>query len=145
MDVDRAQGGPEMFSERLRKLRQSKGLSRKELGQALGLAESTISNYENDLRTPDYELLTRIADFFEVSTDYLLGRTDDPKGHVSGDYSVSLEELMFLRWIREHVKGVFFAEFDEAPEESKQAVMETLRWYWETIEKPRIMKEKNPS
>jgi len=134
-----------VFADRLRELRSISGISRKELAQGIGIAESTIANYENNLRLPDYEVLTRIADFFDVTTDYLLGRTDDPKGQATREEPITIEELAFLRWVRKHVKGVFFAEFDEAPEESKQAVMETLRWYWETIEKPRIKKNENPS
>lgn len=46
----------------------------KELGQKLNLAESTISGYENGNRKPDYDTLNKFADFFDVSTDYLLGR-----------------------------------------------------------------------
>ncbi|WP_035462242.1 helix-turn-helix domain-containing protein [Alicyclobacillus macrosporangiidus] len=131
-----------MFGKRLRYLRQQKHLTMKELGQIFGLAESTISGYENGIRSPDIELLPKFADFFGVSVDYLLGRTDDPHGSTPVGEDISFEEKEFLRWVREHVTGVFFAEFDEAPEESKAAVMETLRWYWENIEKPRMKKNK---
>lgn len=68
------------FGARLRELRQRKGLTQAELAKALSLGESTISFYEADRREPDYCTLKAIADFFRVSTDYLLGRTDDPQG-----------------------------------------------------------------
>ena len=65
-----------MIGIRIKILRNSLGLTQKQLGTHLGLGESTISQYENENRTPDYETLNHIADFFDVSTDYLLGRTN---------------------------------------------------------------------
>lgn len=61
---------------RLRELRKSKKLTMREFGNLLGVAESTISLYENGKREPDSKTLMWIADYFEVSLDYLLGRTD---------------------------------------------------------------------
>lgn len=61
------------FGDRLKKLRKSKpDLSQKKFGERLGLAESTISMYEQNRREPDYETLIKIADFFDVSIDYLI-------------------------------------------------------------------------
>lgn len=65
-----------MLNIKLRELRKEKRLTMKELGKILSLAEPTISGYENGTRSPDYETLNKIADVFNVSTDYLLGRTD---------------------------------------------------------------------
>lgn len=65
------------FGKKLRKLRIEKGLTQADLAATLSLGESTISFYESNKRQPDYETLTKIADFFKVSTDYLLGRTDN--------------------------------------------------------------------
>ncbi|MBD5081130.1 MAG: ParB N-terminal domain-containing protein [Ruminococcaceae bacterium] len=56
----------------LRKLRKDKKLSMKELGSIIGVAESTISLYESGKREPDYKTLLTLAQFFNVSTDYLL-------------------------------------------------------------------------
>ncbi|MFL0477955.1 HTH-type transcriptional regulator Xre [Bacillus licheniformis] len=60
------------FGENLKKLRYEKNLSQKKLGNKLGLAESTIGMYEQGKRQPDYETLIKIADFFDVSIDYLI-------------------------------------------------------------------------
>ncbi|MCM3789468.1 helix-turn-helix domain-containing protein [Domibacillus indicus] len=68
-----------MFGNRLRELRKEKKLTMKELGKKFSLAESTISGYENGNRKPDSEMINAFADFFEVSTDYLYGRTDKRK------------------------------------------------------------------
>lgn len=62
---------------RLRELRISKGFTMKQVGLALGLAESTISLYETGKREPDIATLGRFADLYGVSVDYLLGRVDD--------------------------------------------------------------------
>ena len=60
---------------KIRELRKAKKVSMKELGQAIGgYAESTISLYENNKRQPDQATLIKLADFFGVSVDYLLGR-----------------------------------------------------------------------
>lgn len=64
------------FSARLSQLRNERSLSQKELAEHLGLGRTTIANYEQDTRFPNPKVLCNIADFFNVSIDYLLGRTD---------------------------------------------------------------------
>ena len=66
----------EDFSVRLRKLRKRKGLRQRELADRLGLAQTTIANYEQNIRFPDQRILKRIADHFDVSLDTLLGRDE---------------------------------------------------------------------
>lgn len=63
------------LGELLAELRQDKGITQKELGQILCVSPGTISNYENGVHLPDAEKLVALADFFHVTTDYLLGRT----------------------------------------------------------------------
>lgn len=58
------------------KLRTEKGIYQKELAAHLKVSTGTISNYEKGHHAPDLETLCRIADFFGVTTDYLLGRTN---------------------------------------------------------------------
>lgn len=67
------------FSDHLKSLRQSKGVTQKQLGEAIGSSERGIQNYELGISKPKYEIILALADYFEVSTDYLLGRTEDPK------------------------------------------------------------------
>lgn len=59
----------------LEELRKDRGLSQKDLGKILHVTPGTISNYENNVNLPGTERLIDIADFFQVSTDYLLGRS----------------------------------------------------------------------
>lgn len=64
------------FQSVLKSLRKSNGLTQDELAKILKISRSTIGMYENGSREPDFETLERIADFFNVDTDFLLGRTD---------------------------------------------------------------------
>lgn len=64
------------FGELLAKLRKENGILQKELATYLNVTVATISNYEKGVHSPDYDTLVRLADFFDVSTDYLLQRTD---------------------------------------------------------------------
>lgn len=63
-----------MFANKVKYLRQSKELSQVQLAEKLGVAKQSVSNWENDNIMPSIEMLVKIADYFNVSTDYLLGR-----------------------------------------------------------------------
>ena len=63
--------------ERLRELRKSKGISLKELGTIIGVAESTMSLYESGKRQPDYETLLKLAEYYGVTVDYLLRGSEE--------------------------------------------------------------------
>ena len=64
------------FSERIRELRQEKGIKQREMADILGVKLRSYQNYEGGDRRPDYEGLVALADYFDVTTDYLLGRSD---------------------------------------------------------------------
>lgn len=64
---------------RLKELREKRNLSQLKLAMDLGLNQNGISRYENGVRQADYETLIKFADYFDVSIDYLLERTDNPK------------------------------------------------------------------
>ena len=76
-------------------LRREKELGQKELAAKLNLSIGTISNYENGVHHPDLNTLCRIADLFNVTTDYLLGRTgyrcppEILKDYIATDYMIS--------------------------------------------------------
>ena len=68
----------QFFSQRIYELRKRRGLSQKELGDAVGLSHKSISTIESGLSSTSIEKLILLADFFGVSTDYLLGRREEP-------------------------------------------------------------------
>ncbi|MBF4693971.1 helix-turn-helix domain-containing protein [Fusibacter ferrireducens] len=68
-----------MLGTRLRELRNEKNLTQNEISQLLKIPRGTNAHYELDKRQPDNDTLKSLADFFDVSLDYLLGRTDIKK------------------------------------------------------------------
>ena len=64
---------------RLKYLRQKKGISQLKLAMDLSVNQNSISRYETGEREAGYEMLIRLADYFDVSVDYLLERTNNPK------------------------------------------------------------------
>ena len=64
---------------RLKELRKQRGVSQLRLAMDLGLSQNTVSRYENGEREADYRTLILLGDYFNVSIDYLLGRTDNPR------------------------------------------------------------------
>lgn len=64
------------FGERVKGLRESFNLTREELAREFGISYSTLSKYETNGRFPDKDMLKNFADYFDVSLDYLLGRSD---------------------------------------------------------------------
>jgi HTH-type transcriptional regulator, competence development regulator len=68
-----------MLGETIAKLRKEKGLSQYELADRLGFSRGKLSNYEQGSRQPDYDTLKKIADYFNVSIDQLLGREEKVK------------------------------------------------------------------
>ena len=78
-----------MFNIRLREMRMKRGFTQRHLSDLLGIAIRSYQCYETGTRTPNYELLTRIADILDVSIDYLFGRDDFLKAH-----GVSVDEYL---------------------------------------------------
>jgi len=81
------------FGYRIRGLRRGRKKNQKELAAFLGLSQTTIANYENNSRFPNDATLIRLADYFHVSLDYLLGRTDDSSPFISQHQQVHNKEL----------------------------------------------------
>lgn len=64
------------FEERLFHLRNEKGVSQQKIGEVLGVTRWSVHNYETGKNRPDYDGLLALADFFDVSLDYLVGRSE---------------------------------------------------------------------
>jgi len=74
-----------MRGDRLKKLRESRRMTHAELAELLGLGVRQISRYESGVNDPTGDVLIKIAEVFNVSTDYLLGIVDDPTPHLRVD------------------------------------------------------------
>lgn len=115
-----------MLGTRLKALRNERKLTQKQLAEKINVTHVSISGYESGNRTPDTDTLQRIADFFEVSTDYLLGRTDNPgnsqEDKDEAEFQAFANDPELKRWYRELPK-------------SKEEDLRMLRSMWEVIKK----------
>lgn len=94
-------------TDRLRTLREQHGWSQRELARRCGVSDAQINKYESGQTDPSSTYLKLIAEQLNVSTDYLLGVTDDPQGHY-GDGQLSDDEHAMLQiYRREGWPGVF--------------------------------------
>lgn len=85
-------------SEVIRNLRTKNNLSSKELSKILNISESSVSLYESGKRKPSLDLLIKIADYFSVSTDYLLGISDkeNENNMAEKDFSMLIENIVYF-------------------------------------------------
>ena len=72
-----------MLSENIKKARNDRHLSQRALADIIGVSQQTVGSWEVGRTSPDNEMLKKLASFFNVSVDYLLGRTDEPGGTAS--------------------------------------------------------------
>jgi transcriptional regulator with XRE-family HTH domain len=78
------------FASRARDCRKNKGFTQKQIAAKFGISERTWQDYERGIRTPTFEGLLNFADFFGVSIDYLVGRSDNPE-NVTGEKEKLME------------------------------------------------------
>lgn len=71
------------FSNNLKELRISKNISQKQIAEALETTDRQYRRYENEEQQPTLPIIIKLADYFDVSLDYLVGRTDNPNSHKS--------------------------------------------------------------
>lgn len=79
----------EIFAERIKYLRERRGLMQKVVAKDLFISNTTLSNYEQNVCSPNPELIVRIAKYFHTSCDYLLGMTDNPAPKGSSEINIT--------------------------------------------------------
>ncbi len=110
------------LGDRLRALRERKGLKQTEFAERMGIPNQNVSNYERGFRQPDYDTLKKFADYFEVTTDYLLGRSTTPNMSEEEEFQSFANDPELERW---------YKELPNSEEEDLQA----LKQMWEIIKK----------
>ncbi|WP_341320862.1 helix-turn-helix transcriptional regulator [Solibacillus sp. FSL H8-0523] len=112
-----------MFSERLKNLRKAKKLSQYELADRLGFSRGKLANYEQGTREPDFATLEIIANFFDVSTDYLLGVTSgQPQDKEERDIAKRLKQFEAEL---ENSDGLAF-DGEPMSDEAKESLLESM-------------------
>lgn len=89
------------LNENIKKLRMARGLNQVEFAKILGVSKQCVSNWENDNVMPSIEMLLKIADFFGVSTDYLLGRSDKRVIEVA---NLTEEQIAHIAYLVDNLK-----------------------------------------
>ena len=118
-----------IFGQRLKQLRKSHNLTQLEFAKIFNIANGTIGNWESGNREPDFNTLNRIADFFNVSTDYLLGKTDNrnpwqPELSEKDEKDIA-KEIEKLREKLENSEGLMF-DGEPATPEAIESVIEAM-------------------
>ena len=81
------------FAVNLAKLRHEKGLSQRQAAKALGLSQALLSHYETDAREPKLDFVVKVSDYYAVTTDFILGRTDE-RGDGASRLADSLSDIV---------------------------------------------------
>lgn len=104
------------FGELLAELRKDKSMTQHDLADVLHVSVGTISNYEKSVHFPDVEKLVNLADFFNVTTDYLLGRCES-----------NLSPDVFQEMVTEgKTVGDIIATLRQLPEERKRMLVQII-------------------
>lgn len=115
-----------MLSTRLKTLRTQHRKTQQDLADVLGISRQGYAKYENNLGEPDNSTLSKLADYFNVSTDYLLGRSDNPsltqEEKEESEFQAFANDPELKRWYKELPK-------------SKEEDLRMLRSMWEVIKK----------
>ena len=115
------------FGTRLKSLRQEKNLTQEKFANIFYLNKSSISKYEKDKNLPENQLLIKIADFFDVSVDYLLCRTSQKKLLPSTPQPTTGEEFLnSYVFTEEEIRA--FAAYFSFPDELKREVLDYIRF-----------------
>lgn len=85
------------FGDNLRVLRAQKKISQKEIGELIGVTSQAISRWENNETQPDNEALLKLAKYFNVTTDYLLGATNENLKNDKSNFDNELDEALFSK------------------------------------------------
>ena len=91
-----------MLNEQIKKLRMTCGITQVQLAKSLGVTKQSVSNWENDNIQPSIDMLIRIAEFFQVSTDYMLGLETKNTIDVT---ELTDEEIAHIRFIISDIVG----------------------------------------
>lgn len=103
------------MKDQLQALRKQKGLTQGEISEILGVKLSTYQKYERDVIFPSYDTLLKIADFYGVTTDYLLGR--EPATNPLAMLNISVKEIN---------SDKFIETYEKLPETAKQIFIDTM-------------------
>lgn len=110
------------IANRLRDLREEKGFLQKFVADKIGVRSNTLSGYENGTRSPDPDMIIKLSELYNVTTDYLLGKSDDPELTEKESFESFIKDPELRRW------------FKELPQ-SEEEDLARLKRIWEAFKK----------
>ncbi len=117
------------FGQRFKELRSEKRLTQQQLADNFYLNKSSISRYEQNKQIPEIDLLQKLADFFNVSVDYLLGRSDI-RNPQEDENDLTPEEQELLEKIKSDPElSILFHDLKSAPKKKIKQLLKT----WEFV------------
>ena len=121
------------FCERIKKLREENSISQTDLANALFISQSSVSEYENGNQQPPLETLVKLADFFDVNIDYLLGRTD-----------VKIPVNKLKQKLSTNSGAITINDFLHLKEDEKEVIGELIKSFnkYDSISSPQNKKQK---
>lgn len=123
----------ESLGKRITNARKKLDMNQKELAEKCGITEATLSRYENELREPKGEVVVKIANALDVSTDYLLGRTDNRNLTVKDEKSIKNDLKKMMTDLRTGQAGPAFYGDTELDEEELDLIEDAMELALKTI------------
>ena len=117
------------FGKRLSSLRKEKGLTQNNLADLLGVSRGTIGMYEIDKRDPDTSTLEKLSNIFNVSIDFLLGKTDNRNSYnsIKSNYTNSEQEKLADDLIKVLIDSGELKEGEVISEEKKERLLNMIK------------------
>ena len=110
-----------VIGKRIRQLRISKKISQQKLGDIIGVTKVSISYYENNIRIPTIEVLIKIADYFETTVDYILGREKKVYSELENKYIgyISEQDIEIINELK-HYHNLYNNIIENIPQKVKE-------------------------
>ncbi|MCM8901294.1 helix-turn-helix transcriptional regulator [Caldicoprobacter algeriensis] len=126
-----------LFNEIIKQLRTERKLSQKDVANAIGVDRTTYTKYETGKSQPDFATMQKLAEFYSVSVDYLLGRTDIRNPYIPEEYTqkhkVTKRDLMqYEDFIKQ--AGIFFMNDEVAEEDKEKLFRDISELFWKAKE-----------
>ena len=114
-------------ADRLIKLRKQRGLFQRDIADQFGIERTTYGKYENAGIQPSPDLIVKLADFFDVTTDYLLGKSDIPNHDTIPTTSITAEEAIIAEVGCDDDRYLLFRGVSRMTQDERKKAREILR------------------
>lgn len=129
---------PTLLGTRIKEARKAAGLTQRQLAEIINVSNTSISNWEKNLSEPSLEIIRLLAQFFDVSIDYLLGHVNDPLFYLDNERIVKsinsydgdtadFEDIKGTEKLIEYIKFYYFSLLSESQKQCFFSILSCLR------------------